>query len=93
MSPPAVTIPVNVPSTLLAEAGISQQDAAQALLRSFVLSLYRRERISSAKAAELLEMDRLDFLRLLAAENLPYFDYTTEELDQEFAVAELWPQK
>jgi predicted HTH domain antitoxin len=41
-----------------------------------VLELFRRGQLSSGKAAELLDMGRLEFIRYAARMGLPYFDLT-----------------
>ncbi len=53
------------------------------MLQSFVLSLYRQDRISSGKAAQLLGISRLAFIHLLDSEGIAYLDYTPEELEME----------
>lgn len=89
-----VTIPVNLPQALLFEYGLSQQEASNLLLRAFVLMLYRQDRISSGKAARLLGLPRLVFIQqVLASENIPYFDYTAEELEAEITTMEQWPKR
>ena len=85
-----ITVQVTLPRELLFESGLSQQEAGAALLRAFVLSLYRRDRISSGKAAYLLGVHRLTFIRMLAEEGIPYLDYTSEELEDEIAVVRQW---
>jgi predicted HTH domain antitoxin len=50
-----------------------------------VVELYRRHTISGGKAAELLGMDRYDFIRYAAHLGIPYFDMTEEEWDAEVA--------
>ncbi|WP_165360886.1 UPF0175 family protein [Candidatus Chloroploca sp. Khr17] len=52
---------------------------------------YRRDRISSGKAAELLGIERLDFIRLLAEEKTPYLDYSIPELEAEIETLAQWP--
>ena len=51
-----------------------------------VLELYRRHLISSGKAAELLEMDRFEFIHYASRLGIPFFDLSevemAEELDQ-----------
>ena len=86
-----VTIQVTLPSALLAENGLSQQDASAELLRAYVLFLYRHDRLSTGKAAKLLGIPRFAFIRMLAEEGIPYLDYTSDELDAEMAVAKQWP--
>lgn len=89
-SPSDVTVQVTLPRALLFESGLSQQEASDALLRAFVLSLYRRDRISSGKAAHLLGVHRLVFIRMLAEEGIPYLDSTPEELEAEIAAVHRW---
>jgi predicted HTH domain antitoxin len=89
-SPSDVTVQVTLPRSLLFESGLSQQEASGALLRAFVLSLYRRDRISSGKAAHLLGVHRLAFIRMLAEEGIPYLDHTPEELEAEIAAVRQW---
>jgi predicted HTH domain antitoxin len=88
MSSP-VTIEVSLPRELLAESGLSKKQASAEMLRSFVLSLYRRDQISSGKAAGLLGVHRMTLIRMLAEEGIPYLDYTTDELDEELGVTSL----
>jgi len=44
-----------------------------------VLELYRRGAISSGKAAELLGMERFDFIKHASRLGIPFFDMTDEE--------------
>jgi predicted HTH domain antitoxin len=90
MNGSTVTVSVSVPQTLLLETGLSRETAGEALLRAFVLSLYRQDRISSGKAAQLLGVHRMKLIRLLAEERIPYLDYTQEELEAESATLDQW---
>jgi predicted HTH domain antitoxin len=45
--------------------------------------LYRRGTISGGRAAELLGMDRYDFIRYAAKLGIPYFAMTEEEWNAE----------
>jgi predicted HTH domain antitoxin len=91
MNESTITVSVNVPQTLLYETGLSTETAGKALLRAFVLSLYRQDRISSGRAARLLGVHRLEFIRMLAEEKTPYLDYTSEELEAELDMLDQWP--
>ncbi|NCC32431.1 MAG: UPF0175 family protein [Chloroflexia bacterium] len=90
MSEPLETISVAIPRSLLFETGVSREAASGLLLRGFIVSLYRRDRISSGKAAELLGIERLDFIRLLAEEKTPYLDYSIPELEAEIETLAQW---
>jgi predicted HTH domain antitoxin len=82
-----IKVEVTVPWALLLESGLSVEEAPAAMFRAFVISLYRQDRISSGKAARLLGMHRLTFIRMLAEQGVPYLDYTLEELEHEIAAA------
>lgn len=69
---------------------MTRKEASDALLRSYVLSLYRRDKISSGKAAKLLGVHRLTLIRILSEEGIPYLDYTEDELDRELEVLNQW---
>lgn len=88
-----VPVMVNVPRELLAEVGLSAQAASTEILRAFILSLYRRDRISSGKAARLLGIHRLAYIRVLAEEKIPYLDYTPEELEAEITAVHEWAEQ
>ena len=87
-----VTVQVSVPQSLLYDNGLSQQEVGPALLRAWVMSLYRHDRISSGRAARLLGVQRLAFVRMLAEDGLPYLDSTPEELTSDIAAISQWPQ-
>jgi predicted HTH domain antitoxin len=46
---------------------------------SIVLKLYRQDKISSGKAAELLGMPRIAFIQHASDLGIPFFDMTEEE--------------
>jgi hypothetical protein len=60
-----------LPQALLSDTGVSFEEAGHALVRAFVLSLYRRDRISSAKAARLLGVNRLAFIQMVEYGRFP----------------------
>ncbi|MCL4861679.1 MAG: UPF0175 family protein [Caldilineaceae bacterium] len=60
------------------------QDSLDAfLIELAILELYRRRQISSGKAAELLKMERFEFIRYAARQGIPFFDMSDEELRAE----------
>jgi predicted HTH domain antitoxin len=57
--------------------------------QTFVLCRKQAEgRISSGKAARLLNLSRVEFLALLRARGIAYINYTPDELAEEFAAVE-----
>jgi predicted HTH domain antitoxin len=61
------------------------QPVEQMARERIVLELYRRSLISSGKAAELLGLERLDFIRYASDLGIPYFRFTENELQAEVA--------
>lgn len=87
---PDVVVEVKLPQALLVGSGLTRQEAGEALLRSYVISLYRRDKISSGKAARLLGIHRMTFIRILAEEGIPYLDYTSAEFEREAEALQPW---
>ena len=52
---------------------------AQMAREMIVFELYRRSLVSSGKAAELLGMSRLEFIRHSSELGIPYFRFTEDE--------------
>lgn len=75
---------VQVPKSFL-QFGLDQVEIQQRVTEWLVLSLFTEERISSGKAAKLLNMSRIEFLALLRARGIAFIDYTPDELAEEFA--------
>lgn len=80
------TFEVHLPASLL-QFGFDQKEIQRRLVEWLVLSLYTEERISSGKAARLLNITRIEFLALLRARGIAYINYTDEELAEEFAAS------
>ena len=65
------------------------QEAAREMI---VLELYRRGPVSDGKAAELLGMPRLEFIRHASRLGIPHIDMTPDEWDAEKVVLGAWPR-
>ena len=65
--------------TVLQELGDPDTTAKECV----VLELYRRGAISSGKAAELLGMDRIEFIHYSGRLGIPFFRQSSEELQAE----------
>jgi predicted HTH domain antitoxin len=59
------------------------QHPDQAIKEIAVLELYRRREISSGKAAEMLGMERFEFVRYASRMGIPFFDMDEHELEEE----------
>jgi len=88
-----VVMQVSIPEILFS-FGIGKEEVQSRIKKWLVISLFREGRISSGKAGSLLGLSRREFLDLLDEEGIAYFDYSTEELEDEFkAVRKLKPVK
>jgi len=67
---------------LLAKLGTPVEQTAREMI---VLELYRRNLISSGKAAALLGIPRLDFIQHASELGIPYFRYTEDDWQAEVA--------
>ena len=74
----------------LAELVEQEQDLARATRETLVMDLFRRERISSGKAAQLLNMSRIDFLHRASDLEIPVISMTPEEWETEKAMMDAW---
>jgi predicted HTH domain antitoxin len=75
-------------ATLLEQEKPLDQAAREAL----VMDLFRRGKISTGKACELLSLDRLTFARRAAELGIPYFQMTKEEWEDEKVTIDAWPR-
>jgi predicted HTH domain antitoxin len=76
---------VALDESLLALLETVNESAERAASELIVLELYRRQAISSGKAAELLHMPRLAFIELAASVGIPFFRITLDDWEEEQA--------
>jgi predicted HTH domain antitoxin len=81
---------IQLPAPLL-EFGFDESEIQNRVTEWLVLSLFTEGRVSSGKAARLLNISRVDFLALLRARGIAYLNYSAEELKEEFAAARHLP--
>ncbi len=84
---PDTILEIRLPTPLL-NFGIGKTEVQRRATEWLVLSLFTEERISSGKAASLLNITRSEFLDLLRQRGIAYLVYSDEELAEEFAAAE-----
>lgn len=80
-----LTVKLVVPRDLLGALDIPEARLEGRLRELIAIELFREERISSGKGAELLGMSKREFIQLLAQHGVPYFGETPEELATEVA--------
>ena len=82
------TFEVRLPTPLL-RLGLDKDEVQHRITEWLVLSLFVENRVSSGKAARLLNISRVAFLDLLRARGIAYVDYTPDELAEEFEAVEM----
>ena len=82
------SVKIEIEDALAALLHQTNQPVQQAGREMIVLELYRRGAISSGKAAELLGMERLDFIKHASRLGIPYIDMTEDEWAAEKAASE-----
>jgi len=81
-----VTMQVTFPKELLSY-GLDREDVSREVSKWLVFSLFRADRISSGKAAELLGMTRREFLATLHEEGIAYLDSSEKDLRSDLTSA------
>lgn len=83
-------IPIMVSEEVVSLLGLSVEQLERDVLETLVLGMYRRHDISARRAARLLDMEIMAFLRWTGEMGIPYIDMTAEEWQKELrAHAEL----
>lgn len=82
------TLKLDLPQDLAALLQGFNQPLEQFARELMVLELYRRGVISSGKAAELMNMERLEFVHYASRLGIAFFDMTEDEWKAEAALSE-----
>lgn len=77
----SITVELDLPRDLLRALQVAEHELGPVLKRLIALGLFREERISSGKAAELLDLSKAEFIDLLDRHGVAYFRGTPEELE------------
>jgi predicted HTH domain antitoxin len=80
-------IPVVLDERFLSFVAKRKKDIPERLKELSILELYRRKEISSGKAAELLGMERFEFVRYASRLGIPFFDISKQELQRDLKTA------
>jgi len=78
------TITIEVSDELLELLGVEDKIEEEAK-RSLVLGLVRKGKISRGKAAEFLGISVWDLPGLLSSYEIPWFDYSREQIEEDIA--------
>jgi len=74
---------VKLPKEIVDKFKKGRGSPAEEIDKVLILELYKKQEISSGKAAEYLGVNRRDFFDLLYREGIPYLDESEENLKDE----------
>lgn len=82
------TVQIQLPAALLRAADLEQGELSQEAARLLALELYREQKVSLGRAAELCQTPLAAFMDFAARHAVPPLQYTHEELNQEHRSSE-----
>ena len=77
------TVNVELPSALLKAANLEEANISQEAARLLALELYREDKVSLGRAAELCQTPLASFMDFVAKHGVPPLRYSFEELEEE----------
>jgi len=77
------TVRVELPSALLRAANLEEKNLSQEAARLLALELYREDKVSLERAAELCGTPLAAFMDFAANHGVPQLRYSYEDLEQE----------
>ncbi|HLJ28515.1 MAG TPA: UPF0175 family protein [Candidatus Angelobacter sp.] len=77
------TVNVQLPSALLKAAEVEDTNLSQEAARLLALELYREDKVSLGRAAELCQTPLATFMDFVAKHGVPPLRYSFEELEEE----------
>jgi predicted HTH domain antitoxin len=77
------TVRIELPSALLRAANLDGENPSQEAARLLALELFREEKVSLGRAAELCETPLADFMDFAAKHGVPPLRYSHEDLEEE----------
>ena len=82
------TVNVKLPSELLRAANLEEQNLSAEAARLLALELYREDKVSLGRAAELCETPVAAFMDFAAKHGVPPLRYSYEDLEEERQTAD-----
>jgi predicted HTH domain antitoxin len=82
------TVDVKLPSELLRVANLEQRNLSQEAARLLALELYREDKVSLGRAAELCQTPLAAFMDFAANHGVPPLRYSFEDLEEERQTAD-----
>ena len=82
------TVDVKLPSELLRVANLEQRNLSEEAARLLALELYREDKVSLGRAAELCQTPLAAFMEFAAKHGVPPLRYSFEDLEEERQTAD-----
>ena len=82
------TVDIKLPSELLRAANLEESSLSQEAARLLALELYREDKVSLGRAAELCQTPLAVFLDFAAKHGVPPLRYSFEDLEEERRTAD-----
>jgi len=82
------TVDVKLPSALLEAANLHEKDPSREAAQLLALELYREDKVSLGRAAELCQTPLAVFMDFAAKHGVPPLRYSFEDLDEERQTAD-----
>ena len=79
------TVNIDLPAALLKAANLDEANLSQEVARLLALELYREDKISLGRAAELCQTPLASFMEFVAKHGVPPLRYSFENLQEEAA--------
>ena len=79
-------ITIELPASLLPVFSKKYINPRKKVMELTVLELYREGEISGGKAAELLNMERYEFIKHASRLGIPFLDMTKDDLDEDMKI-------
>ena len=84
-----VRIELEIPQVLAEYADVNSESYKKRINQIMLYELVKNEKISIGKAAEAMGMRKIDFIKDLGKMDIPYFDFSIEELIEDVQNAHL----
>jgi predicted HTH domain antitoxin len=82
------TVDIKLPTELLRVANLEQRNLSQEAARLLALELYREDKVSLGRAAELCQTPLAAFMDFAAKHGVPPLRYSFEDLEEERQTAD-----
>ncbi len=79
---------IELPSALLRAANLEEDNLSQEAARLLALELYREDKVSLGRAAELCQTPLASFMDFAAKHGVPPLHYSLEDLEEERRIAD-----